>query len=155
MIFKNHCRPNSGAVIYTDKGCVTTVGGSATSLKQMKLIHLNQKEHGFCFFELGIFTFYCRVIKTLEQNCSFLSCCLFMATSPKSSILLSLSATNLPVGWLWCLPLNAMEVSPSKQCRLGYRGRSHLQRRDLCSSRLCLKSGWLCLHPPVHVQRLT
>jgi len=115
MVFKNHHRPNSGAVIYTDKGCVTTVGGSAMSLKQMKLIHLNQKEHGFCFFELGIFTFYCRVIKTLEQNCSFLSCCLFIATSPKSSILLSLSALHLHVSWLTSVSPTGCSESESKK----------------------------------------
>lgn len=95
IVFKNCHRPNSGAVIYTDKGCVTTVGGSATSLKQMKLIYLSQKEHGFCFFELGISTFYCCMIKTLKQNCLFPFRCLFIATSPNLNILYFLSALHL------------------------------------------------------------
>lgn len=94
MVLNCH-RPNSGTVIYSDKGCATTVGGSAASLKQMKFVYLNQKEHGFCFFELGISTFYCCVIKTLEQNCLFPFCCLFIATSPNLSIMYFLSALHL------------------------------------------------------------
>jgi len=150
MVFKNCHRPNSGTVIYTDKGRVTTVGGSAASLKRMKLIDLNQKEHRFCFFELGTSTFYCCVIKTPEQNCSFPFCCLFIATSPNPSILLLLSALHiysLLLAWLRWRWFTAVEVCQSKQCRFAYRSST------LSSARLFLKSLCLSLHIPVHIQR--
>lgn len=150
MVFKNCHRPNSGTVIYTDKGCVTTVGGSATSLKQMKLIDLNHKEHGFCFFELGSSTFYYCVIKTLEQNCSFPFCCLFIATSPNPSILLLLSASHplTVLAWLCWLPLTASESQHA-----GFNMSSTLTcKMHLGSNRLLMWVG--NLPPPQHYWNL-
>lgn len=72
MVFKNCHRPNSGAVIYTDKDFVTIVGGSATSLKQMKLIYLSQKEHGFCFFNLEFLHFIAVWLKHWNRMAYFL-----------------------------------------------------------------------------------